>query len=60
MGIISYIIDSNLSVEETHSLLNDNSIKFDGIDGKFFFKNNSIFRELDILQIFNGSAKKLN
>ena len=59
-GIISYIIDSNLSVEETYSLLNDSSIKFDGIDGKFFFKNNSIFRELDILQIFDGSAKKLN
>ena len=60
MGIISHIIDSNLSVEETYSLLNDSSIKFDGIDGKFFFKNNSIFRELDILQIFDGSAKKLN
>ncbi len=60
MGIISYIIDSNLSVEETYSLLNDSSIKFDGIDGKFFFKNNSIFRELDILQIFDGRAKKLN
>ena len=60
IGIISYIIDSNLSVEETYSLLNDSSIKFDGIDGKFFFKNNSIFRELDILQIFDGSAKKLN
>ena len=60
MGIISYIIDNNLSVEEVYSLLNDSNIKFDGIDGKFFFKNNSIFRELDILQIYEGSAKKLN
>jgi len=60
MGIISYIVDNNLSVEEAYGLLNDSSIKFDGIDGKFFFKNNSIFRELDILQIYEGSAKKLN
>jgi hypothetical protein len=60
MGIISYIIDNNLSVEEAYGLLNNSSIKFDGIDGKFFFKDNSIFRELDILQIYEGSAKKLN
>ena len=60
MGIISYIIDKNLSVEGAYSLLSDSSIKFYGIDGKFFFKNNSIFRELDILQIYEGSAKKLN
>ena len=60
MGIISYIIDNKLSVEGAYSLLNDRRIKFDGVDGKFFFKNNSIFRELDILQIYDGSAKKLN
>ena len=60
MGIISYILDNKLSVEEVYILLSDSSIKFDGIDGKFFFKNNSIFRELDILQINKGSAKKLN
>ena len=60
MGIISYILDNKLSVEGAYSLLSDSSIKFDGIDGKFFFKNNSIFRELDILQIYQGSAQKLN
>ena len=60
MGIISYIIDNNLTVEGAYSLLNDSSVKFNGIDGNFFFKNNSIFRELDILQINEGSAKKLN
>ena len=59
MGIISYIIDNNLSVEEAYGLLNNSSIKFDGIDGKFLFKDNSIFRELEILQIYEGSAKKL-
>ena len=60
IGIISYIVDSDLSIKDAYSLLNDSSIKFDGIDGKFYFKNNSIFRELDILQIYEGSAKKLN
>ena len=60
MGIISYIVDNDLSIKEAYRLLDDSSIKFDGIDGKFYFKNNSIFRELDILQIYEGSAKKLN
>ena len=60
MGIISYILEGSFSVEGAYTLLNDSSIKFDGIDGKFFFKNNSIFRELDILEIFDGTAKKLN
>jgi len=40
--------------------MNNNKIKFDGIDGKFYFENNIIVRELDILQINNGSTKKLN
>ena len=35
-------------------------IKFDGIDGRFSFLNNVIERELDILQIRDGSASKLN
>ena len=39
--------------------LNSSKIKFDGIDGKFYFKKNMIERDLDILEIKNGLAKKL-
>ena len=35
--------------------INNGKIKFDGIDGKFFFLNNVISRELNILEIQNLS-----
>ena len=38
----------------------DSNVVFDGLDGKFTFRNNSIYRELDILEIKNGETKKLN
>ena len=60
MGIISYIIDQKMTLQGAYKLLDNGNIKFDGIDGKFFFVKNSIFRELDILKIEDGEAKKLN
>ena len=60
IGIISFIIENKLSLGESYDLLNNSNIKFDGIDGKFFFIKNSIFRELNILKIENGSAVKIN
>jgi len=60
MGILSYIVDKNMTFENIHYLLNDSNIKFEGIDGKFSFKNNIIYRDLKILKIKNGEAKKLN
>ena len=41
-------------------LLNNSSVKFDGVDGKFNFYNNTIKRDLDILKIDSGEAKKIN
>ena len=60
MGVISYIVNQNMTFEAAFKFLNSSNIKFDGIDGKFFFVNNSIFRELNILKIQDGKAKKLN
>ncbi len=60
LGLIDYLIDKKMTMESIFNLLNDSKIKFDGIDGKFLFKENIIFRELDILQIENGIAKKIN
>ena len=60
IGLINYLYSNNLKIKETYNLLNSDNIKFDGIDGEFYFKQNMIERHLDILQISNGSALKIN
>ena len=60
VGLINYIYTSELSFNQTLELLNNSNTKFDGIDGKFYFKSNMIERDLDILQITNGVATKIN
>ena len=56
IGILEYIINNELSLDDVHKLLDIESTTFDGIDGKFSFKDNVISRELDILKISNGEA----
>ena len=60
VGLLNYVFARNLSYQQMLELLNNTSIKFDGIDGKFYFKKNMIERDLDILQISNGVANKIN
>ena len=60
VGILSYLFKQNYNIGEAMNFLDNNKTKFDGIDGKFFFQNNVIFRELKILEINKGGAKKLN
>jgi len=56
IGILEYIINNKLNFKEIHQLLNDKSISFDGIDGKFSFEKNIISRKLSVLKISNGQA----
>ena len=60
VGLISYFIEQNMTLGDVYNLLDSGNVKFDGIDGKFFFTNNIIFRELDILKIHKGEAIQLN
>lgn len=60
VAIISYIINKNMNLQIAYNFLDNSQIKFDGLDGKFFFSENIIFRELDILKISDGKVKKLN
>ena len=60
VGVLSYLVNENFSIQKTSNFLNSGKIKFEGIDGNFFFLNNIISRELNILEIQNGSVKKLN
>ena len=60
VGLLNYIYSRDLSYQQMRQLLNSSQIKFEGVDGEFFFKNNLIERDLDILQISSGIAKKIN
>ena len=60
IGIVAYIINNNMNLEEVYKLLNDESTAFDGMDGKFSFKENIISRELNILKISDGVANLIN
>ena len=56
IGLMSYIVENQTNLESTFKFLNDQSLSFEGIDGKFSFENNLIKRELGILQIIEGEA----
>ena len=60
IGLLNYTYSRNLTIQEMNKLLNSSSVKFDGVDGKFFFKNNMIERDLDILKIMDGKATKID
>ncbi len=60
VGLLNYIYSEQLNYNQLLNLLNNSTLKFDGVDGEFYFKNNIIERKLDILKISNGSAKKIN
>ena len=55
-ALLSFIINNDLTINNTINLLNDSKTKFSGIDGNFNFLNNSIERELSILKITEGKS----
>ena len=56
VGILEYVINNKLNLEELHLLLNNNATTFDGIDGQFSFNKNIIKRKLNVLKILDGKA----
>ncbi len=60
VGLLNYVFSKNLTYQQMIEFLNSSEIKFDGVDGEFYFKDNLIERDLDILKIFNGNASKIN
>ena len=60
LGLLNFIYSRNFTVKETIELLNSSTIKFEGVDGEFYFKESKIERDLDILRISEGVAKKIN
>ena len=60
VGLINFIYTKEYKVDDLVQLLNNPNKKFDGIDGNFYFKNNMIERNLDILKISNGNSFVIN
>mgnify|MGYP000900604292 CR=1 FL=1 len=42
VGLLSYLINKKYNLSEVFEFLDNSKIKFDGIDGKFYFENNII------------------
>ena len=59
LGLLNFILEKKHTIDSAKKLLNNNSITYDGIDGKFSFKNNLIKRELNILKINKGKTEVL-
>ena len=60
MGLINFIYSKKYKMRDLVKLLNNPNKKFNGVDGNFYFKNNMIERELNILKIKNGNSFVIN
>ena len=60
IGLLSYMYKQDMTLNDVYDLLNNYNTKFDGIDGGFYFKDNVIERNLDIVQISKGKTLKIN
>ncbi len=60
IGLINFIYSKEYKLAEVVRLLNNPNKKFNGVDGNFYFKNNMIERDLNILRINNGNSFVIN
>ena len=60
IGLINFIYTKEYKLGDVIKLLNNPNKKFDGIDGNFYFKENMIERDLNILKINNGNSFVIN
>jgi len=60
IALINFIYTKEYRLSDVIELLNNPNKRFEGIDGNFYFKNNMIERDLDILKINNGNSFLIN
>ena len=60
IALINFIYTKEYRLRDVIELLNNPNKRFEGIDGNFYFKNNKIERDLDILKINNGNSFVIN
>ena len=54
------LVEKKYKLGDVIKLLNNPNKRFDGIDGNFYFKDNMIERDLNILEINNGNSFVIN
>jgi len=57
--LIDYLIKSEHTTLAFYEMIQNSNTKFAGLDGNFYFLNNIIERDLQILRINNGEAKAI-
>ena len=60
VGLLDYLINNKYTISMFYEMLNKDNVKFAGVDGNFYFLNNRIERDLQILQINNGDVKVIS
>ena len=60
VGLIDYLINNNYTISTFYEMFLKSNVKFAGIDGNFYFFENKIERDLQILQIDSGLAKVIS
>ena len=60
VGLLAYLINNKYDLNDFYKLIENNNLVFDGVDGNFYFQENLIQRDLEILQILEGEALKIN
>lgn len=56
VGLLDYFINNKFTIKSFYETIGESNLKFAGVDGNFYFQNNKIERDLQILQITNGDV----
>ena len=60
VGLLDYLINNDYTTLTLYEALQNTNIKFVGVDGNFYFSNNRIERDLQVLQIKDGKANVIS
>ena len=60
MGLLDYLINNNYTTSALYNTLQNINIRFAGVDGNFYFLNNRIERDLQVLQIKDGQVNVIS
>jgi hypothetical protein len=60
VGLLDYLINNDHTTLTLYKTLQNTNIRFAGLDGNFYFSNNRIERDLQVLQIKDGKANVIS
>ncbi|MDB4860234.1 hypothetical protein OAI01_01595 [Alphaproteobacteria bacterium] len=60
VGLLDYLINNDHTTLTLYKTLQNTNIRFAGLDGNFYFSNNRIERDLQVLQIKEGKANAIS